>query len=315
MSEREDGNMENVKPIKIKNKVKTSTPEKILQVLIYIIVIALCFSIILPCLNILALAFNDGTDAARGGVYFWPRMFTLDNFIEVFKNGELISAYKITIARTVLGTLLSLFLLTLSAYVLKNKTLPGRTFFTMAIAFTMLFSGGMIPNFIQYNNLGLIDSFWVYIFPGCIGAYYLIMVRTFFDTIPDSLEESAKIDGCGYVGIYAKIIMPLSKPIIAVIGLYTAVNHWNDWFSGAFYMRSSKLWPVQTVLQQMLNKAMSASEAPTNIGQLIAQATRSVTSDSLKMASVIVTMLPILCIYPFIQKYFAKGVMIGAVKG
>ena len=295
--------------------VKVSAAERIQQGMIYALVTALCLTIILPFLNILALAFNEGADAAKGGVYFFPRVFTLNNFVEVFKDGDILRAYKITVSRTVLGTLLSLFLMTISAYVLKVKTLPGRNFFTMAIALTMLFSGGLIPQYIQYNNLRLVNTFWIYIFPGCIGAYYLIMIRTFYDTIPDSLEESAKLDGCGYLRIYVDIILPLSKPIIAVIGLYCAVNHWNDWFSGAFYQRSSKLWPVQTVLQQMLNKAMASTEEAANIGQLIAANANTVTSDSLKMAAVVVTITPILCVYPFIQKYFAKGVMIGAIKG
>lgn len=304
-----------VKDKSTENKVKVSRSERVLQIIIYMIVILLCLTIILPCLNILALAFNDGADAARGGVYFWPRNFTFKNFLEVFKDGSIINAYKITVSRTVLGTVLSLVLMTMSAYVLTIKTLPGRNFFTMAIAFTMLFGGGLIPTYIQYNKLGLLNSFWVYIFPGCISAYYLIMIRTFFDSIPDGLTESAKIDGCGYFKIYVRIILPLSKPIIAVIGLYCAVNHWNDWFSGAFYMNTDKLWPVQTVLQQMLNKAMATAEEATSVGQLIAANANTVTSDSLKMAAVIITMTPILCVYPFVQKYFTKGVMIGAIKG
>ncbi|EFW38397.1 ABC transporter, permease protein [Treponema phagedenis F0421] len=302
------------KRYKIRKKLRRAE-DALLQIFIVAIVLFLCASIILPCLNIIALAFNDGADAARGGVYFFPRVFTLDNFKEVFKDGQIIRAYGITIARTVICTVLSIWLITMTAFVLKIRTLPGRTFFTMAIALTMLFSGGLIPTYIQYKNLGLLNSFWVYIIPGVISAYYLFMVRTFFETIPYSLEESAMIDGCNYVGIYTRIILPLSKPVIAVIGLYTAVGHWNDWFAGAFYMNSSRLWPVQTVLQQMLRKAMAASKEGATISQLIAAQARAATSDSLKMAAVVITMLPILCVYPFIQKYFAKGVMIGSVKG
>ncbi len=297
------------------NRVMQGFGDKLFQWAIGIIIVLFCFSIVLPFINIFSLAFNDGKDAARGGIYFWPRLVTLQNFAEVFKDSQIINAYKITIARTVLGTLLSLVLMTMSAFVLKVKTLPGRNFFTLAIAVTMLFSGGLIPTYIQYNRLNLVNNFWIYIIPGSISAYYLIMIRTFYDTIPDSLEESAKLDGCGYFRSYIHIILPLSKPIIAVIGLYCAVNHWNDWFSGAFYQRSSKMWPVQTVLQQMLNKAMASTEETTTIGKLIAANANTVTSDSLKMAAVVVTMTPILCVYPFIQKYFAKGVMIGAIKG
>lgn len=295
------------------NRIKASFSEQILQVVIYCILIGLCLMIILPCINIVALSFNDGKDAAKGGIYFWTRKFTLNNYKEVFRDGSIMKAYIITVSRTVIGTVASLLVTSFAAYSLKEKELPGRKIITILITFTMLFSGGMIPTYIQYNKLGLIDSFWVYVVPSLVSVTYLLMMRTFFETIPDSLEESAKLDGCGYFRIFGTIIIPLSKPVIAVVGLYTAVNHWNDWFSGAFYMRSSSMWPVQTVLQQMLSKAMASREV-TTVSQAIAQNANTVTSDSLKMAAVVVTTVPILCVYPFIQKYFAKGAMIGAVK-
>lgn len=263
----------------------------------------------------MALAFNDGADAARGGVWFWPRQFTMDNFKEVFKDGSITTAYVITIARTVIGTFLSLMVTTLAGYALKQEDLPGRKIITMLITFTMLFGGGMIPTYIQYKNLHLLNSFLVYVVPSLVSVTYLLMVRTFFEGIPDNLEESAKLDGCGFFQTYLKIMLPLSKPVIAVVGLYTAVNHWNDWFAGAFYVNDTKLWPVQTVLQQMLTKAMNSQQEVTSVTQALAHNTVSVTSDSLKMATVVVTTIPILCVYPFVQKYFAQGAMIGAVKG
>lgn len=296
-----------------RSRRKAGFSEKILQVVINCILIGLCLIIILPCMNIVVLSFNDGKDAAQGGIYFWVRKFTMDNYKQVFMDGSIMKAYTITISRTVIGTAASLFITALAAYALKEKELPGRKILTMLITFTMLFGGGMIPTYIQYNKLGLLNSFWVYVVPGLVSVTYLLMMRTFFETIPDSLEESAKLDGCGYFGILLRIVLPLSKPVIAVVGLYTAVNHWNDWFSGAFYMRSSNLWPVQTVLQQMLSKAMASREV-TTVSQAIAQNANTITSDSLKMAAVVVTTVPILCVYPFVQKYFAKGAMIGAVK-
>lgn len=289
--------------------------DQALQILIYLIIIALCLIILLPCLNVVTLAFNDGADAARGGVWFWPRQFTMDNFKEVFKDGSITTAYVITIARTVIGTFLSLMVTTLAGYALKQEDLPGRKIITMLITFTMLFGGGMIPTYIQYKNLHLLNSFWVYVVPSLVSVTYLLMVRTFFEGITDSLEESAKLDGCGFFQTYLKIMLPLSKPVIAVVGLYTAVNHWNDWFAGAFYVNDTKLWPVQTVLQQMLTKAMNSQQEVTSVAQALAHNTVSVTSDSLKMAAVVVTTVPILCVYPFVQKYFAQGAMIGAVKG
>lgn len=290
--------------------------DRVVSVVTYTIVIALCLLILLPCLNVLALSFNDGKDAARGGVYFWPRAFTLDNYREVFNDGSIINAYKITIARTLLGTFLSLAVTCFAAFALNQRELPGRKFMIFAITFTMLFGGGTIPTYIQYNELGLLDTFWVYIVPSLVSVTYLMMVRSYFDGLPYTLQEAARLDGCGYFSILFRIMLPLSKPVLAVIGLYTAVNHWNDWFAGAFYMTSDKLWPVQTVLQQMLSRAMSASSQQTeNITAAIAASQSTVTSDALKMAAVVITTAPILCVYPFVQKYFAKGTLIGAIKG
>ena len=299
-----------------KNKIKQSLGDRIIQGFIILVILALCLVIILPCINVLALSLNDGADAAKGGVYFFPRAFTLDNFKQVFSDGSIMKAYKYTILRVVIGTLLTLIVTSLAAFALKEKDLPGVKVITILITFTMLFGGGMIPTYVQYKNLHLINNFWVYVVPSLVSVTYLLMMRAYFEGIPASLEESAKLDGCGYFGIYGRIILPLSKPVIAVIGLYTAVNHWNDWFSGAFYMTSNEKWPVQTVLQQMLARAMSASQKDiTSVAQALVQGASTVTSDSLKMAAVVITTVPILLIYPFVQKYFASGIMIGAVKG
>ena len=297
-------------------KIKSSAADKTVSIVTYVVVIALCLLILLPCLNVLALSFNDGKDAARGGVYFWPRIWTLQNYREVFQDGSIINAYKITIARTVIGTLMSLIVTSFAAFALNQTELPGRKIITFLITFTMLFGGGTIPTYIQYNELGLLDTFWVYVIPSLVSVTYLIMMRSFFDGLPYALQEAAKLDGCGYFGIFFRIMLPLSKPVLAVVGLYTAVNHWNDWFAGAFYMTSDKLWPVQTVLQQMLSRAMSAStQQVDNVSAAIAASKSAVTTDSLKMAAVVITTVPILCVYPFVQKYFAKGTLIGAIKG
>lgn len=299
-----------------KNKIKQSLGDRIIQGFIILVILALCLVIILPCINVLALSLNDGADAAKGGVYFFPRAFTLENFKQVFSDGSIMKAYKYTILRVVIGTLLTLIVTSLAAFALKEKDLPGVKVITILITFTMLFGGGMIPTYVQYKNLHLINNFWVYVVPSLVSVTYLLMMRAYFEGIPASLEESAKLDGCGYFGIYGRIILLLSKPVIAVIGLYTAVNHWNDWFSGAFYMTSNEKWPVQTVLQQMLARAMSASQKDiTSVAQALVQGASTVTSDSLKMAAVVITTVPILLIYPFVQKYFASGIMIGAVKG
>ena len=198
-----------------KSRIRASRTDIAVQVIVYMIVIAVCLIIILPCLNVLVLAFNDGKDAARGGIWFWPRVPTFDNIKEVFKDGIIVRAYGYTIARTVIGTVLSLTVTTLAAFSLKQKDLPGNKLITMLITFTMLFSGGMIPTYIQYKNLHLLNSFWVYVVPSLVSVTYLLMARTFFEGIPDSLEESAKLDGCSYFQIYTRIMLPLSKPVIS----------------------------------------------------------------------------------------------------
>jgi putative aldouronate transport system permease protein len=275
----------------------------------------LSLSIVLPLLNILVLSFNGGKDTAMGGVYFWPRAFTFNNFIEVFSDNRIINGYLITVSRTVLGTAASVLLTAMAAFALKKKDLPGRTPALFLIFFTMLFSGGIIPNYMLIKGIGLKNNFLVYIIPGLYSAWNIIIMRTFFEGISVSLEESATIDGAGYFRIFFQIILPLSKPVIAVVALFNGVGQWNDWFSGAFYVQDSALKPVSTILQEMLTQQMKLKNLMTNSNMSAIAAQRQVTGDSLKMATVVVTMVPIMMVYPFIQKYFAKGVMIGAVKG
>lgn len=281
---------------------------------IYTVLILFSLIIILPCMNILALSFNDGRDAARGGVWFWPRQFTVDNYRNVFSNDELLPAYRITVARTFVGTVLTLFVTSLAAFTLREKQLPGRRAMILFITFCLVFSGGTIPTYIVYRELGLTNTFWVFIVPSLVSVTHLMMMRSSFEGIPDELFESAELDGAGYVRIYATIVMPLSKAILAVIGLYTAVGHWNDWFAGAYYVQNPKLRPVMTVLQQMLTRASRTEQEITNVTDAIARQS-NVTSQSLQMAAVVITLLPILMVYPFAQKYFTQGTLIGAVKG
>lgn len=281
---------------------------------IYTVLILFSLIIILPCMNILALSFNDGRDAARGGVWFWPRQFTVDNYRNVFSNDELLPAYRITVARTFVGTVVTLFVTSLAAFTLREKQLPGRRAMILFITFCLVFSGGTIPTYIVYRELGLTNTFWVFIVPSLVSVTHLMMMRSSFEGIPDELFESAELDGAGYVRIYGTIVMPLSKAILAVIGLYTAVGHWNDWFAGAYYVQNPKLRPVMTVLQQMLTRASRTEQEITNVTDAIARQS-NVTSQSLQMAAVVITLLPILMVYPFAQKYFTQGTLIGAVKG
>lgn len=301
----------------MKSHYKTSVGEKIYVVVVYLLIILLCLSIILPFLNIFALSFNAGKDAERGGIYFWPRLWSLQNYKEVLVSSNILTAFGISLFRTVVGTVASVFLTAMAAYALKSKTLPGVRFFTLLIFFTMLFSGGIIPYYMLLKSLHLTNTIWVYVIPALYSAWNLVIMRTFFQQIHVSLEESARMDGYNDFSIFMRIIMPLSKPVIAVIALFNAVGHWNDWFTGAFYVRSGDLRPLSTLLQEMLTRAeamRSKLESAAGMNQYDALDKMQVTGDSMKMATIMIVVAPIIIIYPFIQKYFAQGVMIGSIK-
>ena len=301
--------------MKKKSLRRTSSVEKFFYGFNILMLAVISLTIILPFIHILALSFNGGKDAVIGGVYFWPRVFTLSNYKEVFSDSRIINGYKITLFRTILGTTMSVFLTAMAAYALKSKTLPGKKFFNFIIFFTMLFGGGMIPYYILIKNLGLRNNIWVFIIPGLYSAWNIIVMRTFFEGISAGLEESAKIDGCNDFRIFMQIILPLSKPTIAVIALFNGVGHWNDWFTGAFFVIDKNLFPVQTVLQEMLTIQSKLKELTMNSSESVQLARKMVTGESLKMATIVVSTLPIVCVYPFVQKYFVQGVMIGAIKG
>lgn len=298
--------------------MKATALERVGQGLIVILLALMCVSIIYPFLYMLAISLNTGSDAARGGIYLWPRSFTWINYEIVLGNRVIRHAYLITIARTIVGTIGGLAVTLLAAYGLSHKQLPFRNGVLAYILVTMLFNGGLVPFYIQLYKLGLTNSFWVYIFPGLFSAWNMFVMQKFLQGIPEALIESAELDGAGPIRILLQIIIPLSKPMLAALGLFTAVWHWNDWFSGAFYVTDQKLIPVQTFLQQLLSAQDLSSVLGSNQNQEAlarASALKNITLMSVKMATVMVSALPILSIYPFLQKYFVKGVMIGSVKG
>jgi putative aldouronate transport system permease protein len=298
----------------VKRRIKTSAGEAVFRGVNYLLVTLFILSIILPFANVIALSFNNGQDSARGGITFWPRQFSLDNYRDVFQDPDLLSSYKITILRVVLGTASSVLLTAMAAYALKFRTLPGRKLYSFLILFTMLFSGGIVPYYMLLKDIRLTNTFWVYIIPWFYSAWNILLMRTFFMGIPESLEESAMIDGANHLRIFFSLVLPLSKPIIAVIALFSGVAHWNDWFTGAFYVSDKELHPLQTVLRAMLMSAESMRRRMVIIYTQQQGALLSVTTESLKMATIVVATVPIVCIYPFIQKYFVQGVMIGSIK-
>ncbi|MDQ0112224.1 carbohydrate ABC transporter permease [Paenibacillus harenae] len=277
------------------------------------------FSMVYPFIYILAYSLNDGKDSLLGSLYFLPRKWTLDNYAEVFENARIWQAYKITLLRTLIGTFLHVGLSTLMAYALSKKALPGRSFFSFYIFLPTIFSAGFIPFFITLQKLHLINTFWVYVIPMLFSFMHIVILRTFLQGIPEELEESARIDGYGDFQIFARIILPLSGPVLATISLFIGVTHWNDWFSGAYYVSNKDLIPVQTMLQEMLTQAeafsSSAQRAAQQGGQTVNTGVQGSTPESLRMALLVITVFPILCVYPFLQRFFVKGVMIGSVKG
>ncbi|SHN61596.1 putative aldouronate transport system permease protein [Paenibacillus sp. ov031] len=298
--------------------MRTSMRERVGQTIIVFLLALLCISVIYPFTYMLAVSLNVGSDAAKGGVYLWPREFTLYNYEVVLGNSVIQHAYLITISRTIVGTFVGLLITLLAAYGLSYRQLPFRKSLLGYVLITMLFSGGLIPLYIQLNHLSLLNSFWVYIIPSAFSAWNMFVMMKFIQGIPEALIESAEIDGANPVRILFVIIMPLSKPMLAAIGLFTAVGQWNDWFSGAFYVSDQNLIPVQTFLQQLLSaQDISTVLGSNNNQEALARGTMlsNVTLMSIKMATVMVSALPILCVYPFLQKYFVKGVLIGSVKG
>lgn len=300
-----------MKGIKARRRKKTSLGDKLFVLLNTIFMIAFVVITLYPVLNTLAISFNDGTDALRGGIYLWPRKWTLKNYITVLQKDNLIIGAYITVARTVIGTALALVANAILAFIVSRKRFLFKKQLSLFWVITMYVNGGMIPTFLLYKNLGLTNSFWVYVIPGMISAFNMLVIRTYMNGIPDSLEESAQLDGAGYTTIFVKIISPLCKPVYATVALFVAVGQWNSWFDAMLYNRmSDKL----TTLQYELMKLLSSVTNQGNSVEAMKNAAGAVTPTSVRAAATILTMLPIICLYPFLQRYFVTGLTIGGVK-
>lgn len=294
--------------------MKLSAGDKLLKLIIYILLTMLAFITFYPFWNSFVLSFNLGSDTSLGGVTFWPRKFTLENYKIVFQEKHIYQAYLITILRTVGGTLLAMFFTSLFAYAMSKKGIVFKKFYMFAAVFTMFFSGGLIPYFIVVYNLGLYNTFSFLLLHGMISVYHMIIFRTFFMELPDGLEESAKIDGCSNFGVFFRIVLPVSGPVFATLSLFTAVFLWNDWFIPAVFINSQNLIPLQTLLVQVINAGTTASLMANLNSYAQSMVENTITVKALQMATMMVATLPILFIYPFLQKYFVKGVLVGSLK-
>ena len=265
-----------------------------------------------PVLNTLAISLNDGTDALRGGIHLFPRKFTWKNYTTVLEKNNLITGAVIIVARTVLGTLTALLANAILAFIVSRPRFMFRKQLSLFWVITMYVNGGLIPTFILFKGLGLTNSFWVYIIPGMLSAFNMLVIRTYMNGLPDSLVESAQLDGAGYTTIFIKIISPLCKPVYATVALFVAVGQWNSWFDAMLYNRmSGEYTTLQYELMKLLSSVTSTQGAS---AETMKNATGAVTPASVRAAATIITMLPIICIYPFLQKYFVTGLTLGGVK-
>ena len=303
--------MEAVTTKRRKSRKKTSVADKVFVTLNTLFMIMFVIITLYPVLNTLAISLNDGTDALRGGIYLLPRKFTWKNYITVLQKDNLIMGAYITVARTVIGTALALFANAILAFIVSRKRFMFKKQLSLFWVITMYVNGGMIPTFLLFKTLHLTNSFWVYVIPGMFSAFNMLVIRTYMNGISDSLEESAQLDGAGYTTIFLKIISPLCKPVYATVALFVAVGQWNSWFAAMLYNRMSA---NLTTLQYELMKLLSSVTNQGNSVEAMKNAAGSVTPTSVRAAATILTMLPIICLYPFLQRYFVTGLTIGGVK-
>lgn len=293
---------------------KRSKSDIIFDSIIGIFMVAFVIVTLYPILNTLAISFNDGIDTVRGGIYLWPREFTMKNYQTVFNNDNLVKGAFISVSRTIIGTVLHVFLTAMLAYIISRKDFIFKKQLSIFYVITMYVSGGMIPVYVLMKNLHLTNNFLVYILPGLLSAFNMIVIRTFINGLPDSLVESAKIDGAGEFRIFIQIVLPLCKPVLATVALFVAVDQWNAWFDAMLYnSQNINLTTLQYELMKLLSSSMQqgsgsgAIDAAKNAGSMV-------TPKSIRAAATIVTALPIICLYPFLQRYFVSGLTIGGVK-
>ncbi len=274
---------------------------------IALILIVLGFIFLYPMYYTIIISFSDTTNITLGNVKFWPMGFNVTAYKQILSNNRIPTAYANTILYTVVGVIVNLVMTALTAYPLARKDLWGRSFFMKMITFTMFFSGGMIPMFLVVSGLGLLDSIWSLVIPNAIWTYQLLIVRAFYMSIPESLHESATIDGASEYRIFLQIVVPLSTAVYATVGLFFFMGHWNNYLPPLIYLKSSTKFPLQVVLRQMLVKGENVNSnlaIPDNL-----------TPEAIKNATIVVSMIPVMLVYPFAQRYFVKGMMVGAIKG
>lgn len=297
--------MDAKRPMK-KRRIK-SKEDFAVDLVVWILLIAILLITAYPFYYVVIASFSDGYDFMRGGVYLWPRVFTLDNYKTLLGQKTWINAFGVSFARTIVGTFLTVCMTCLISYTLSRKELMFGKIYRFLVVFAMYVSGGLIPYYIVLKNLHLINTFWVYVIPSMLNLFFIIVGINFFGAIPTALLESARLDGASELKTLIRIVMPVSKPFIATLALFSAVNQWNSWLDSSYYVNSESL---RTVAYRMLVE-INQSTGATITGGTIATKSTALTTQATAMVT---SMLPIMCVYPFLQKYFVQGLMIGAVK-
>ena len=282
--------------------------DKIIRIVAYLILTILSISVIFPFLQVITISMSPTHVINKDGFHFFPTEIDWNGYKRVLGDEWIWSSYKNTIVRTVLGLAVSMTILIMGAYPLSRKNLPNRKFWMTLFVFTMYFSGGIIPTYLLVKKLNIMNTVWALVLPSALNVYNLIIIRNFFEGIPDEIEESARLDGASSFQILFRIILPLSKAVLATVGLWVVVAHWNEWFQCMIYIHEDSKFVLQYTLQRILTRGMEPD--PNSAADL-----EVLSTEATKMAALVITVLPILCVYPFLQKYFVKGVMLGAVKG
>ena len=294
-------------------KIKNPMEDRILYFVVYTVIILFLLVILYPIIFIISASFSEGSEVQLGRVYLWPVKPTLEGYRAVFSHRNIMTGYRNTILYTLGGTLINVVVTVLCAYPLSRRDMPMRGFFVFLFVFTMFFGGGLIPTYLLVNSLGMVNTFWALLIPGAMSVYNMIITRTFFQNgVPHELLEASQIDGCSDARYFFSILLPLSQAVISVISLYYAVAHWNSYFSALIYIRDKQLQPLQLILRSILlstRVSLTEFEDPDLLEGKIGL------EFLVKFALIVVSSAPIMCLYPFVQKFFAKGVMLGSVKG
>lgn len=294
--------------------MKRKVSDYIIDIIILISLVILCVLCLYPYLNQIAISLNEGMDSAKGGITIFPRRFTMENYRALFSDSSYGGAFAVTVSRAVCNMLIQNVVVFGAAYALTRKRLRGRKFFTAYLAVPMYLHAGLIPMYILYRSLGLINNFWVYVLPYSFAFYNMVIVRSFVQDIPESLEESALLDGANEMTILFRIILPLSLPVLATVSLWILVGQWNDWTTTLYYVTNKKLYPLQYLMMRIIKQGEQLRQQAI-LDDTGADITVKTTSESMKAAMIVATSIPIIAVYPFLQKYFVKGVTLGAVKG